>query len=236
MNRFLPALILIVAFAATGWADTRADLTPGGEATGQQPSSGDTDVDSAASPYAGRPELGRRLQTQIQTQIVEAITEALDENPDLSDTDRQAVEQALKKAPSFGNINLDLDENGAGELILGGLAIVLIFGTPIMLVAAFLYAGHRKRRLASNMAGQFLANGQPVPPEVWRGLAGDPTPRSNLHKGMIMLGLGLGIFLCFWLIGSPEAAYLGLIPLFIGIAQLLIWKLEEQKQKPDPEE
>ncbi len=233
MNRFLPALILIAGFAANGWADTGADMTPGAEATEQQPSAGNTDVDSAASPYASRRELGHRLQTRI----VEAITEALDENPDLSDTDRQAVEQAGEDGSPFDNINPDLDEDtGAGELILGGLAILLIFGTPIMLVAAFLYAGHRKRRLASDMAGQFLANGQPVPPEVWRGLAGDATPRNNLHKGMIMLGLGLGIFLCFWLIGSPEAAYLGLIPLFIGIAQLLIWKLEEQKQKPGPEE
>jgi len=235
MNRFLPALILIVGFAAAGWADTRADMTPGAEATEQQPSAGETDVDSAASPYASLREPGKRLQTQIQAQIVEAITEALDENPDLNDKDRQAAEQARKNGSSFGHIDLDLDRHtDAGELILGGLAIVLIFGTPIMLVAAFLYAGHRKRRLASDMAGRFLANGQPVPPEVWRGLAGDATPRSNLHKGMIMLGLGLGVFLCFWLIGSPEAAYLGLIPLFIGIAQLLIWKLE--KPEPDPEE
>jgi hypothetical protein len=46
---------------------------------------------------------------------------------------------------------------------------------------------------------------------------------------MIMLGVGVGVFLCFWLMGAMEAAYLALIPLFIGIAQLLIWNLEKHK-------
>lgn len=110
------------------------------------------------------------------------------------------------------------------------LAIVLIFGTPVMIVAMVLYASYRKRRLAREMASQFLASGQPVPPEVWRGLARDSAPRDNLRNGMVMLALGLGVFLCFWLIGSMPAAYLGLIPLFIGIAQLLIWKLEKNQK------
>lgn len=121
---------------------------------------------------------------------------------------------------------VDADFTGTSLTIISILAIVFIFGTPIMVVAAVLYASHRKRRLAREMASEFLAKGQQVPPEVWRGLAGDATSRSNLHKGMVMLGAGLGIFLCFWLIGRMEAAYLGLIPLFIGIAQLLIWRLE----------
>ena len=86
--------------------------------------------------------------------------------------------------------------------------------------------------LALEMASKFLASDQPVPPEVWQGLAGNTSPRSNLHKGMIMLGVGVGVFLCFWLMGAMEAAYLALIPLFIGIAQLLIWNLEKHKASP----
>ena len=81
-----------------------------------------------------------------------------------------------------------------------------------------------KRRLAREMAGEFLANGRPVPPEVWEVFAGDTSARSHLRKGMVMLGTGIGIFLSFRLMGHVGAAYLGLIPLFIGIAQLLIWR------------
>ena len=47
-----------------------------------------------------------------------------------------------------------------------------------------------------------------------------------------MLGVGAGVFLCFWLMGTTTAAYLALIPLFIGIAQLLIWNLEKHNASP----
>lgn len=123
------------------------------------------------------------------------------------------------------------DLGRAARWSIAVLAIVLIFGTPVMIVAMVLYASHRKRRLARDMASQFLASGQPVPPEVWRGLARDRSPRDNLRNGMVMLALGLGVFLCFWLIGSMAAAYLGLIPLFIGIALLLIWMLEKSEKR-----
>jgi len=230
MNRSLLALIMVVSLVASSGAASDPAVNPEADTTLQQPSDINTDVDSAASPIEARSDLGQR----IRTEVLESITRAIEEDPDISDIDKQAFEQAIENGSHKINMDFDIDEDdSAGELMLGGLAILLIFGTPIMLVAAFLYAGHRKRRLASDMAGQFLASGQPVPPEVWQGLAGDNTPRSNLHKGMVMLGVGLGIFLCFWLIGSMEAAYLGLIPLFIGIAQLLIWKLENRKAGPE---
>ena len=42
-----------------------------------------------------------------------------------------------------------------------------------------------------------------------------------------LLGAGIGIVLCFALMGNMTLAYLDLIPLFIGLALLLIWKLEQ---------
>jgi hypothetical protein len=150
---------------------------------------------------------------------------------------RDLVRKALAgELDDSSTINLNIgggaggEENvGFGEALVAIIAILITCGSPIMLVIAILYARHRKRRLALDMASQFLSNGKEVPPEVWQGLAGDASPRSNLHKGMLMLGLGAGVFLCFWLIGFMTAAYVGLIPLFVGLAQLLIWKLETPK-------
>ena len=152
---------------------------------------------------------------------------------DSAETDTEA------KAPS-GHVGHEDSESGhlirvqsndsdvpAGAMVLGGMAILLIFGTPVMLVAAVLYWGYRKRRLAHDTINQYLASGKEIPEEVMQNLFKDTKPKNNLHKGMVMCGLGFGIFLCFAIIGSMEAASFGMIFLFIGLAQLLIWKLEK---------
>ena len=242
MKHLLPVLILITGFSASGWADSEsaqpADLP---DAT-QLQSDIETDANSAASPYPhGAPRKNNReLNDSISTAVLDAVIQALENDPNLSATDKQDITGELQTKRrmggwsgwgDWGNQGMKRRSFGFGKTIVAALSILLIFGTPIMLVAAVLYASHRKRRLARDMASEFLASGQPVPPEVWKGFAGDTSPRSNLHKGMIMLGASAGVFVCFWLIGSMKAAYLALIPLCIGIAQLLIWILEKPRKK-----
>ena len=237
MKRFLLLSILITCFSVPSWAEPETNILADVDDNAQLRPNVDTDVDSAASPYRDPGPFAQR----VRTNVIDAVIQAIEDNSNISDAEKRDTKQALRDlsrsgartdmnsaASPYADLNIVDRPDGVWIAAVSILSIVLIFGTPIMLVAAVLYASHRKRRLASDMANRFLANGQQVPPEVWRGLAGDATPRSSLHKGVIMLGLGLGIFLCFWLIGSMRAAYLGLIPMFIGFAQLLIWKLEKR--------
>jgi hypothetical protein len=243
MKHLLPVLILMAGFAANSWADSGSPepTDPPAAAQVQSDHATGTDTNSAASPYPhGTPRANNReLNDSVSNAVLDAITQAMENNPNLSDTDKENITEKLQDKRrmggwigwrDWGDGDMGRRNFGIGKTLIAALSILLIFGTPIMLVAAVLYAGHRKRRLARDMASEFLANGQPVPAEVWQGLAGGTSSRSNLHKGMIMLGAGVGIFVCFWLIGSMKAAYLGLIPLFIGIAQLLIWKLEKPQE------
>ncbi|MCV6604368.1 MAG: DUF6249 domain-containing protein, partial [Porticoccaceae bacterium] len=64
--------------------------------------------------------------------------------------------------------------------------------------------------------------------EVLQGLQKQQDPKSNLHKGLVMVGVGLGIIGFFTIVGATPGMGLGLIPLFIGLAQLLVWKLESK--------
>ncbi len=241
MKHLLPVLILIAGFPTLGWADSESAQPAELPDAAQLQSDLETDANSAASPYPhGTPRIySRELNDNMSTAILDAVTQALKNDPNLSATDKEDITGELQTKRhmvgwsgwgDWGEQGMRRRGFGFGKTLIVALSL-LIFGTPIMLVAAVLYASHRKRRLACDMASEFLASGQPVPPEVWKGLAGDTSPRSNLHKGMIMLGASAGVFVCFWLIGSMKAAYLALIPLCIGIAQLLIWILEKPGNK-----
>lgn len=112
------------------------------------------------------------------------------------------------------------------ETVITILAITLLFGSPLLIVAVVLYASYRKRRLLHETITQYVAKDRDIPPEVLEGLHKETKPANNLQKGMIYLALGLGTGLALYLMGETNAAALGFIPLFIGIAYLFIWKLD----------
>jgi len=173
------------------------------------------------------------IKQRIKQKVLQIIEKELD--GELSDEERTELETGLAELEDelgqLGEIHIGSDSELEPILgiMLGALAITLIFGTPIMIVAAVLYASYRKRRLAHETINQYLASGKEIPEEIMQNLFKTHTasPKSNLHKGMIMIAVGLGILTCFIAMGASEAAYLGLIPLFIGIAQLIIWRAEE---------
>jgi hypothetical protein len=163
------------------------------------------------------------LKQAIRDSVADIVEKALAADPNVDAEQRKQILDKISNMPLSAHVG---GAESAGELAVGALAVVLIFGMPVMIVVAVLYWAYRRRRLAHETINQFLASGKDIPPAVLDNLFREQAPRNNLHKGLVMTGLGVGIFLCFALIGSMKAASVGLIPLFIGLAQLLIWKLE----------
>lgn len=156
--------------------------------------------------------------------LVEKILDKVDQ--ELKASDKETLIENLKDLEAMDS-GLESPEEVIGGLLVGALAIVLIFGMPIMIVAAILYFSYRKRRLVHETINSYVASGKEIPPEVFKSFQEQSSPTSNLHKGLVMCGVGLGIIVTFAVIGAIPAAAFGAIPLFIGLAQLLIWKLEK---------
>ena len=119
------------------------------------------------------------------------------------------------------------------QMIVAALAIVFSLGMPIIIVAIVLYFMYRRRRLAHDTINQYLASGKEIPPEIMQNLFKDAaaatTPKTNLHKGTINTSIGLGMVIGFNAIDADFLAAIGFIFLLVGLAQLLIWKLEQGK-------
>ena len=120
-----------------------------------------------------------------------------------------------------------MEIDGMGGII-ALLAVVLVFGTPVIIVIAILI--HKARRTAAihDTVVRLAEKGLPVPPELF--VERRPDATSALHKGVILVAVGLGLIVFFLTMQDRQAPWgVGTIPLLIGIGYLIVWKLEGTK-------
>ena len=113
-----------------------------------------------------------------------------------------------------------------GTTMIAGLAIVLGIGAPLAAIGLVLWYKSRRTRLIHETALKLAEKGQPVPPEMF---VGADEPFSDLRRGVVLVGLGMGLGLFMFQLGKPWAV--GLIPLFMGLGYLVVWKLESGKSR-----
>lgn len=111
-----------------------------------------------------------------------------------------------------------------GTSLVKIVAVVLAIGSPTILLALVLWYKSRKTRLIHETAIRLAEKGQPVPPALFLGGA---EPPSDLRRGVVLVGLGIGLALFLYQLDLPWS--LGLIPLFMGAGYLLVWHLEKNK-------
>ena len=111
----------------------------------------------------------------------------------------------------------------SGHTLIAGLAIVLGLGAPIVLIGLILWYKSRKTRLIHETALRLAEKGQAVPPELFMGAE---VPFSDLRRGVVLVALGLGLGLFMFQMDKPWSV--GLIPLFMGLGYLVVWKLEDK--------
>ncbi|MCZ6525587.1 MAG: DUF6249 domain-containing protein [Gammaproteobacteria bacterium] len=238
MKTFFYSLLLSSLFIAPVWADSHEeevmDEDSGFNIEISIDDNEDTDEEISEE----------ELETKIKGKFYSIIANVIDAvGDDMSEEEKTEIKNEIKEA--FEEIKDDHDgihdiviESDGSSIFDDGIslieamipitAIVYTFGMPLLIVAVVLYFSYRKKRLMHETIDQYVTSGKDIPEEVLKGLQKEVTPKNNLHRGLVMSGIGLGIFACFAVIGVIEAAAFGLIPLFIGLAQLLIWKLENK--------
>jgi hypothetical protein len=102
----------------------------------------------------------------------------------------------------------------------------MIFG-GVMAVTA-MYFKSRERQMWHETARIALEKGQPLPvsdeaPEIGKPSARCKPAHRDLRGGLILMGLGAGLFLFLQSVDDGKAAYIGAIPGFIGVSLLLYY-------------
>lgn len=137
----------------------------------------------------------------------------------------------LKNVPEVHREVRVHEEDSALEQFVPIVALLVIFGGPVFIVAIVSRNNRRKREMVHQTIDRIIAQGKDVPVELLDALDKGTNGKSGLARGTVNVALGLGVGGMFLANAGVGPASIGLIPLAIGLAQLLVWKLEKTRQQ-----
>ena len=118
--------------------------------------------------------------------------------------------------------------------IFGIFAFIFI---PVAIVWIVCYFRHKNRQAAYRLAEQAIANGQPIPAELFEKITRQKSSNSRdandtqLTKGIRNICLGIGLFIFFWTLTDEfGVASVGLLIMFMGFGQVIIYSLTQPQQ------
>jgi hypothetical protein len=112
-------------------------------------------------------------------------------------------------------------------LVIGLVAVVLLFCTPIIIIVAMLRRSGQRQRLVNELALKLAEKGQQIPPELFL----EPIrQKSDARRGIIWMSVGAGMFLGGVFSGAGWLMGWGCIPLMMGVGFFLAARLEKRQQ------
>lgn len=139
-------------------------------------------------------------------------------------TPEQIMELAQTHQKTFVNEQLP-------DTILTILIPVALFTFIGVCVALGVNGRLKRNRMLHDTIRLMIEKGQPIPPELLQSQDPPRRPKSDLRSGLVLVGVGLGVGM-FLFVQHQNAWPAGLIPLLMGVAFLITWKIESSKNGP----
>ena len=158
--------------------------------------------------------------------IISTLTET--EWDDLTQDEKEQIQSALNEIEE--GIEIDVaTKTGFFYAILAIMAVSFTLGLPVIVIAIILYYKHRKRRQRDAVIEKFINSGKDVPAELLASWELHPDESdSRLHQGIKLIAVSLGLYLFLHFSVGTDVARIAAIPLFLGIARLIIWKISQK--------
>jgi hypothetical protein len=167
--------------------------------------------------------------------VVVPESETMTNNAPASNTIAVAGAQAQKPSNESAPVRIDdtgIHVNDGGKASLPAVLAMLVPFAPFVMIVAVvaiaLYFKHRRNKMAHETLRAMIEKGVPVTPELIASLKsrgiknGETRSRGagRLLVGLILVGVGIGVV--------AMTGKAGLIPLFIGVAFLVVWFVERK--------
>ncbi len=185
-------------------------------------------------------DLGEEFGGALSRRIIEKL-----ESKGILDEKGLIVEEAMDSVPKNISIGMsaDIDHHrghsrhhdhddfpfkGDAAVLIPIISILAVFGTPILIVWLVTRNSYRKKQLLMDNINRMVAEGRDIPPELLDAMEGE-SPSNMKDRGFTLIAVGLAIFIWLTAAAGPGVGSLGLIPLFIGVARFVNWKLDSKQ-------
>jgi hypothetical protein len=107
------------------------------------------------------------------------------------------------------------------------IAILSVFGTPVLIIGIIVLGWYQRQKRRLSLIEKIVDSGQPIPEQLLTNAMDEGNPGNSLRKGVTSLGVGAGLVV-FGFFVSKTLMAIGAIPVCMGLAYLLLWKLENK--------
>lgn len=114
--------------------------------------------------------------------------------------------------------------------IVGFAAVIAPFLAGFLIVLVVLIFNHRNKKAKYRLMEKAIEAGREIPQSFFEEAKSKKTP---LQSAFTLIGAGIGLFLMLWFMADHNVAFVGAIPLLIGLGKLLAYKMEEKSSKPE---
>lgn len=136
--------------------------------------------------------------------------------------DRLSPEQIVELAQAHQKT---FDTERIPELLESIMIPVAMFTMIAVCVGLGVNSRLKRSKMQHDTLRLMIEKGQPIPPELLQPQEARCRPRSDLRRGLIFIATGIGLC-AFFLVQHNGIWPVSLIPLLIGVAFLITWKLE----------
>ena len=105
---------------------------------------------------------------------------------------------------------------------------IAFFGCIIGIVAVVVTFRFKRNKMLHETVRTMIEKGTPIPPELLKPHDKPRRPRSDLRNGLLFIAIGVALILWSFT-GGHIPLVAGLIPLLMGVAFLVTWKIENNK-------
>ena len=146
----------------------------------------------------------------------------------IGENDFQCDAKSLQELCNLA-VTLKKQRSGMGTFSIVALAAVIMpFALPVFIVGMALYFRNRRENTLHETLRIMIEKGMPIPPELIS--TKQRWGRSLLLNGSAMIATGLGLLLFLSGFSGRYWAF-GLIPLLIGVAEIVLWQVEQKNNQ-----
>lgn len=110
---------------------------------------------------------------------------------------------------------------------------IMIFGMPIAIVFIVMYFSYHTKKSKYQLAEKMAECGQQLPESMFSEQKKRSPAIKSLQTGLIFMAVGIGAIIMFSEIGLQSPIGLGFIPLFIGVAYLIIYIITRKEKNKE---